>query len=138
MEGGVLVSGQAFRAQFSAIAQACEQLSQEHRLRYATEGVYARMREVLHEARPLFQDWTIEICLLLEHGSVQRFNQLLSELSGISTRTLSTKLAQLQEFGFVDRAFFDENPPRVEYRLTGSGRRFLALLFPSLIHVADS
>ncbi len=42
-------------------------------------------------------------------------------LKGFSTRTLSNRLNELAKNGVVERLRYDENPPRVEYRLTTKG-----------------
>ena len=54
-------------------------------------------------------------------GGRKRFGELLSSLSGISPRTLSARLAELERSGIVKRKAFSEMPPHVEYRLTKRG-----------------
>ncbi len=51
----------------------------------------------------------------------KRFGQLLSSLSGISPRTLSARLAELEKSGVIKKKIFPEVPPKVEYRLTKRG-----------------
>ena len=52
----------------------------------------------------------------------RRFNQLQRDLAGITHRTLSRQLKELEADGLVERHDFREIPPRVEYRLTPLGR----------------
>jgi DNA-binding HxlR family transcriptional regulator len=49
-------------------------------------------------------------------------------VAGISTKVLSDRLRQFQRAGIFERVQFPEIPPRVEYRLTGFGKKFLKLL----------
>jgi len=50
-----------------------------------------------------------------------RFNELLKNLNGISPKTLSDRLKELSGAGLINREFFPEIPPRVEYSLTQDG-----------------
>lgn len=57
----------------------------------------------------------------------RRFNQLQRDLSpgdggGISHRTLSRALREMEADGLVERRDYGETPPRVDYRLTPKGR----------------
>jgi DNA-binding HxlR family transcriptional regulator len=63
-----------------------------------------------------------------EEGTV-RWNEFKQALEGIPPRTLAQRLAELEEAGVLERRVFtDTRPPRVEYRLTPSGRRLGALV----------
>jgi DNA-binding HxlR family transcriptional regulator len=44
-------------------------------------------------------------------------------LEGIPPRTLAQRLVELEEAGVLERRVVDARPPRVEYRLTTSGKR---------------
>lgn len=57
-----------------------------------------------------------------------RFCELQDEVGGINPRTLSARLASLEETGIVTRNVFPEVPPRVEYTLSDKGRDFLPVL----------
>lgn len=52
----------------------------------------------------------------------KRFGQLLSSLSGISPRTLSARVNELEAHGVIIKRVFAEVPLRVEYSLTERGR----------------
>lgn len=58
-----------------------------------------------------------------------RFGDLANHLN-ISEPTLSTRLDELEDAGLIDRAFFDEMPPRVEYSLTPAGEELYKHLVP--------
>jgi len=64
---------------------------------------------------------------LSEHPS-RRFSELLDDVGGVSTRTLTLRLRELQACGMIDRTAYREAPPRVEYTLTPSGRAFRKVL----------
>jgi DNA-binding HxlR family transcriptional regulator len=61
-----------------------------------------------------------------------RFNMLMKELHGISPRTLSDRLKELQAEGLIKREFFAEIPPRVEYSLTEDGAELRDAVIPLL------
>ena len=65
--------------------------------------------------------WTILVIRDLLRGT-KRFSELRSSLTGISPKTLTDRLRELEEQGLVERASFAEIPPRVEYSLTQRGR----------------
>ena len=50
-----------------------------------------------------------------------RFNKLLKNLGGISPRTLSIRLKEMENAELIKRENFAEIPPRVEYTLTQDG-----------------
>jgi DNA-binding HxlR family transcriptional regulator len=56
-------------------------------------------------------------------GGVQRFSDLRTSLPGISPKTLTDRLRELEAEGIVIRTIYAEIPPRVEYRLTAAGLR---------------
>ena len=71
--------------------------------------------------------WTLLVIRDLAAGR-SRFSQLERSLEGISPRTLSLRLRELEEHGIVERRTYPEVPPRVEYELTEKGRALLPLL----------
>jgi DNA-binding HxlR family transcriptional regulator len=56
-------------------------------------------------------------------GGVRRFTELRTSLSGISPKTLTDRLRELEDKGLVTRTIHAEIPPRVEYRLTETGQQ---------------
>lgn len=64
--------------------------------------------------------WSILILRELFSGD-RRTHQLLASLPGISTKTLTLRLRELEAYGLVDRQVYAEVPPRVEYRITPKG-----------------
>ena len=86
-------------------------------------------------ARVIFQPWSMEILFVLAVSREARFGELQQKLGGISSRTLSDKLQNLREEGLVEREVFDEQPVRIEYRLTKEGRMTAALATPLFAHL---
>ncbi len=66
--------------------------------------------------------WTLLIIRDLLGGH-KRYRELLESLEGISTRTLSKRLKELEDEDLITRKTFGEYPPRVEYSITTKGKK---------------
>ncbi|MBI3582105.1 MAG: helix-turn-helix transcriptional regulator [Nitrospinae bacterium] len=64
--------------------------------------------------------WALFILHNLLAGK-KRFGQLRKSLNGVSPKTLSLRLKELEDAGILKREIFAEVPPRVEYSLTEKG-----------------
>lgn len=71
--------------------------------------------------------WALLILRELFQGN-RRTNQFLTALPGISTKTLTARLRELESYGLVKRTVFPEVPPRVEYSLTAKGREIQPIM----------
>ncbi len=71
--------------------------------------------------------WTISV-LGAVAGGVTRPGALQRYIEGISAKVLADRLRQFTRAGLFERVQFPEIPPRVEYRLTDFGRKFMRLL----------
>jgi DNA-binding HxlR family transcriptional regulator len=71
--------------------------------------------------------WTVLIVPALLDRPL-RFGELRRRLDGITQKSLTQALRQLERDGFVQRTQFPTIPPRVDYALTPLGRRVAALL----------
>ena len=71
--------------------------------------------------------WTMLIVRDLVQGR-SRFCELERSLAGISPRTLSLRLRELEAQGVVERRTYPEVPPRVEYALTEKGEALLPII----------
>lgn len=69
------------------------------------------------------------ICIVGALGPV-RYGEIERTFGGVSSSTLSTRLNELTEAGFLSRERHGEIPPRVEYELTADGRELCELLVP--------
>lgn len=73
--------------------------------------------------------WTLLILRELASGT-KRFGQLRNTLHGISPKTLTQRLRELEQSGILSKTAYPEIPPRVEYRLTPKGRSLREILIP--------
>ena len=76
---------------------------------------------VARAVRVLDGKWTVLVIRDLLAGT-RRFSELRASLAGISPKTLTDRLRDLEQHGLVQRISYAEIPPRVEYSLTETGR----------------
>jgi DNA-binding HxlR family transcriptional regulator len=65
--------------------------------------------------------WSVYVMHVLGDARTVRFNELRSQVDGISQRMLTVTLRGLERDGMVSRTVYPEVPPRVEYALTPLG-----------------
>jgi DNA-binding HxlR family transcriptional regulator len=70
--------------------------------------------------------WTLTIVTLLRVETL-RFNELKRHANGISQKTLTVTLRELERDGFITRTMYATIPPRVDYELTDLGRELVDL-----------
>jgi len=71
--------------------------------------------------------WSLTVYQLLAHG-INRPGAMVKSVEGLSTKVLNDCLKRNVEFGILERLAYNEVPPRVEYRTTALGDRFIAIL----------
>lgn len=71
--------------------------------------------------------WTMLILRELFSGT-RRFGEIMRSLPGVSPKTLTHRLRQLEREGIVTRTVFAEVPPRVQYAMTEKGRGLANIL----------
>lgn len=95
------------------------------------------IREILesrHLVKLLSGRGTLEILFLFCCTNEKiRFTRIHQIINHISTKTLVTRLRELEKFNFIKREAYNEIPPRVEYSLTDQGQKLAETLEP-LIH----
>lgn len=64
----------------------------------------------------------IPLCCTIEPVRYKQFKQALK---GISSKTLTIRLKELEKIGVLDRLSYNEIPPRVEYKLTNKGQELV-------------
>ncbi len=74
--------------------------------------------------------WAILVVSLLSlaPGHQLRFSEIKLGVAGISQRMLTVTLRNLERDGLLQRHYFPEVPPRVEYELTEMGKSMLPAL----------
>lgn len=96
------------------------------------------MLRIVESLQVFFNKWTVELIVVLAQARVMRFNEIRDQLSGISGRTLSQRLKDLEEQGLVARTVHDERPVRIEYALTKRGMDVAYLALPLVLYLASS
>src|SRR5687768_11715169 len=71
--------------------------------------------------------WKVMVLHELVDGT-RRFNELHRALVGVSHRTLTQQLRELEQRGIVRRKVFGQVPPKVEYSLTPLGKSLRPVL----------
>ena len=74
--------------------------------------------------------WAILIISIIGHHEKIRFNDIMQRLDGISPKTLTDVLKDLQKENLIHRESFSEIPPRVEYSLTEDGKQLCEAVLP--------
>ena len=54
-----------------------------------------------------------------------RYVTFKNSMKGFSSKTLTSRLRELEKNGILNRRYFNEIPPRVEYRLTPKGQELV-------------
>jgi DNA-binding HxlR family transcriptional regulator len=74
--------------------------------------------------------WSLLVINALRNQEKLRFNDLMKQLDGISPKTLSDTLKELQVEKLITRESFAEIPPRVEYALSRDGMKLGEAIIP--------
>jgi DNA-binding HxlR family transcriptional regulator len=86
------------------------------------------VREIVTQISEKWTLWTMSV--LAEAGAPMRFSRVMEQVEGVSQKSLTKTLRQLESSGLVTRVVFPEVPPRVEYQITQLGEELLAQLHP--------
>lgn len=68
------------------------------------------------------------ILYTLMEFQIVRFNEMQKYIGGITYKTLSSTLKQLEADGLVNRKEYPQIPPKVEYSLTEKGKSLIPIL----------
>jgi DNA-binding HxlR family transcriptional regulator len=71
--------------------------------------------------------WSMQILTLICQG-VDRPGAITRAIDGLTTKVQNDCLSKMVSFGILEKYSYPEVPPRVEYKLTNFGRRFIAIL----------
>jgi DNA-binding HxlR family transcriptional regulator len=77
------------------------------------------------------EKWTLwTLAVLAEAAKPLRFSRVMEYVEGVSQKSLTKTLRQLERDGLVTRVVFPEVPPRVEYAITSLGVEMLEQVHP--------
>jgi DNA-binding HxlR family transcriptional regulator len=71
--------------------------------------------------------WSMQILTLICQG-VDRPGAITRTIDGLTTKVQNDCLSKIVGFGILEKVSYPEVPPRVEYKLTNLGRRFITVL----------
>ncbi len=71
--------------------------------------------------------WSLHILAEVRNGT-HRPGALARSTEGLTAKVLNERLAKMIRFQILEKVSFPEIPPRVEYRFTPFGRRFVHIL----------
>jgi DNA-binding HxlR family transcriptional regulator len=85
------------------------------------------------------EKWTLwTLAVLAESQKPLRFSRVMDAVEGVSQKSLTKTLRQLERDGLVTRVVFPEVPPRVEYAITPLGEEMLEQLHPLWLWAVDN
>jgi DNA-binding HxlR family transcriptional regulator len=109
----------SLRLDWAEVNAACEALTEQQDS--LTRDIVTRLAE----------KWTLwALAELAEADAPLRFSRLMERVEGVSQKSLTKVLRQLERDGLVTRAVFAEVPPRVEYEITDLALEMLELVHP--------
>jgi DNA-binding HxlR family transcriptional regulator len=85
-------------------------------------------RELVSRMGEKWMLWTLSV--LDEAAKPLRFSRVMEHVEGVSQKSLTKTLRQLERDGMVTRTVFAEVPPRVEYAITPIGHQILVQVHP--------
>ncbi len=71
--------------------------------------------------------WSLTVYQLLASG-INRPGEMVRSVEGLTTKVLNQCLKRNTEFGILERISYNEVPPRVEYKVTEFGEKFMSVL----------
>ncbi len=92
-------------------------------------------RELMTRLADKWSLWTLSV--LAQAEGPLRFTRVMEQVDGISQKSLTKALRQLERDGLATRKMFPEVPPRVEYAITPLGMELLLHVEPLWQWVAD-
>ena len=71
--------------------------------------------------------WSLTVYQLLAND-INRPGEMVKSVEGLSTKVLNQCLRKNIDFGILEKIAYPEIPPRVEYRVTPFGQKFMAIM----------
>lgn len=91
-------------------------------LRKTAPSESAKMVETIYGCK-----WSLTVYQLLADG-INRPGEMVRSIEGLTTKVLNQCLRRNVEFGILERISYNEVPPRVEYKVTELGTKFMGIL----------
>lgn len=82
----------------------------------------ARMVETIYGCK-----WSLTVYELLRND-INRPGAMVNSVEGLSTKVLNQCLKRNIDFGILEKTSYNEIPPRVEYKVTAFGEKFMKIL----------
>ncbi len=82
----------------------------------------ARMVETIYGCK-----WSLTVYQLLKND-INRPGEMVRNVDGLTTKVLNSCLKKNIDFGILERIAYNELPPRVEYKVTAFGNKFIRIL----------
>jgi DNA-binding HxlR family transcriptional regulator len=112
---------------FTAAIDLCDSLTEEED---------ALTRDMVTRLADKWSLWTMSV--LAATGAPLRFSRVMEQVEGVSQKSLTKTLRQLERDGLITRKIFAEVPPRVEYSITALGLEMLRHVEPFYLWVAKN
>ena len=77
---------------------------------------------IRHVLSQFSDKWSLLVLCHLYTGGTMRFGELASAMTDTSERMLTVRLKSLESHHLIERRYYKELPPRVEYSLTELGK----------------
>jgi len=71
--------------------------------------------------------WSLTVYQLLQNDII-RPGEMVANVEGLTTKVLNSCLKRNIEFGILQRIAYNEVPPRVEYKVTDFGIKFIKII----------
>lgn len=71
--------------------------------------------------------WSLTVYQLLANN-INRPGEMVRSVDGLTTKVLNECLRKNIQFGILERISYNEVPPRVEYKITKFGKKFMRIL----------
>jgi DNA-binding HxlR family transcriptional regulator len=82
----------------------------------------SRMLETIYGCK-----WSLTVYQLLAND-INRPGEMVRNVEGLTTKVLNECLRKNIQFGILERVSYNEVPPRVEYKVTEFGTKFMRIL----------
>ncbi len=97
------------------------------KIKHDEKRLIAEMNYFIKTFKFMTKKWNVEILYELEIHKGLNFNEMTRHLKGVSSRSLSDCLKELEKIELITRTVQEGHPPKVLYDLTEKGKGFIEL-----------